>query len=101
MSPDIVKNLIRKGQTESVFFVECPTSPSEIIAYINLIIEAQNGHLLIGVKDCGTVVGLRKSEDKLKQIANEAIQNTPLSIHIVKLITDMKVIVITNTSEKK
>jgi predicted HTH transcriptional regulator len=95
MSPDIVKSLIRKGQTESVFFVECPTAPSEIISYINLIIEAQNGHLLIGVKDCGTVVGLKKSEEKLKQIASQAIQNTPLSFHIVKLVADFKVIVIT------
>lgn len=95
MSPDIVKNLIRKGQTKSVFFVECPTTVTEILSYIKLIHEEKKGHLLIGVKNCGTVVGLKKSEEKLKVIASEAIQNTPLTYHIVKLVADFKVIVIT------
>ena len=97
MSPDIVKNLIRKGQTETVFFVECPSSSREIIAYINLIQEAQTGHLLIGVKDCGTVIGLRKAEKQLQQIAKEAIENTPLTFHLVLLVADFKVIVITHS----
>ncbi len=43
MSPDIVKNLIRKGRSNTVFFVERPNSPTEIISYINLIQEAKEG----------------------------------------------------------
>lgn len=94
MSPDIVKSLIRKGQSTTVFFVERPDSPTEIISYINLILEAKEGHLIIGVKECGTVVGLRKAEAQLHQIAKEATLNTPLKVHIVQLITEFKVIVI-------
>ncbi len=96
MSPDIVKNLIRKGQNDSVFFIECPLNTSDLQPYTNRILDAQPGYLLIGVKDSGTVVGLKRSEEKLKVIATEAGQNTNLTFHIVKLVADFKVIVITN-----
>lgn len=97
MSPDIVKKLIRNGPTTTVFFVERPSSPNEILSYINLIQEAKEGHLIIGVKDCGTVKGLRKAEKELHQIAKDAIKDTPLSLHLVQLISDFKVIVISYT----
>mgnify|MGYP003432626625 len=97
MSPDIVKNLIRKGASTTVFFVERPSSPNEIASFINLILESKEGHLIIGVKDCGTVIGLRKAETELHQLAKEAIKDTPLSLHLVKLVADFKVLVITHT----
>lgn len=97
MSPDIVKNLIRKGRSNTVFFVERPNSPTEIIPYLNLILEAKEGYLIIGVKECGTVVGLRKAEAEIFQIAQTAIKDTTLTLHKVQLISEFKVIVISNT----
>ena len=95
MSPEAVKNLIRKGQTQSVLFMECP-SASEIIDHVQLISKKQNGYILIGVKKCGTVVGLKRSELQLQQRAQEAIKNTPLTLHLVTLITSINVIVISH-----
>ena len=74
----------------------CPLNTSDLQPYTNRILDAQPGYLLIGVKDSGTVVGLKRSEEKLKVIATEAVQNTNLTFHIVKLVADFKVIVITN-----
>lgn len=94
MTPETVKGYIRNGQSDTVFFIEALGSHSEILPFVQLLIENPDGVIIIGVKECGTVVGLRKKETEINEFTSKAIENTNLKYHVVQLISEFKVIVI-------
>lgn len=94
MTPETVKGYIRNGQSDTVFFIEAPGSLSEILPFVQLLIENPDGVIIIGVKECGTVVGLRKKEAEIKEYVINALLNTALKYHIIQLISEFKVLVI-------
>lgn len=96
MTPETVKNYIRNGQSDTVFFVEAPESSLEIIPYVQLTIENASSVIIVGVKECGTVIGLRKREEEFKKYVTEAIKETNLTFEIIQLISEFKVLVIHN-----
>lgn len=96
MNAEEIKRLIRKGQTAKVIFAECPTSPLDIVSEIQKIIHFDQAILIIGVKPCGTVVGLRNKEAEVMEIIQPLISSTSLLLEKIDLIRYFSVLVVSS-----
>ncbi|PCJ51845.1 MAG: hypothetical protein COA79_25365 [Planctomycetota bacterium] len=94
MNPDKVKSIIRLGQTDDVIFLDCNDHSFDISPHIKNMLDFKSGYILLGVKDCGTVVGIKDKEDVLLKSISPLTEFTPIKIHVVSLIRYFKIIVL-------
>ncbi len=94
MDAEAIKRLIRKGQSDEVIFAECPTSSFDIAIEIQKLIHFKKGTLIIGVKSCGTVVGLKNKEAQVREILAPLLETSSLIAETVQLIRYYTVLVV-------
>ena len=60
-----LKHLCRQGEGQYLEFKQYATEPTQIVEEISGFLNSTGGSLLVGVKDDGTITGLKFAEDDL------------------------------------
>lgn len=102
LTTDTVIDLIRQGENSSIEFKEKLTRPDSLAKEIVAFANTQGGHLLLGVADDGTVVGIDEN-NLMEYFANLARHNIlpEIDLDIESLPLDGKKIVVVSVPKGK
>ncbi|MCL0030308.1 helix-turn-helix domain-containing protein [Thermodesulfovibrionales bacterium] len=92
-----LKEIISRGESETLEFKESPGEHKEIIETITAFSNTEGGKIIIGVSKSGKLLGVEVGKDTIEHLTNKIAQNTDPRIHsriTVEKINSKSVIII-------
>jgi ATP-dependent DNA helicase RecG len=97
MTPQEIRSLIEKGESETLEFKTSSSDIRGIIGTISAFANTKGGRILIGVEDSGDIKGITIGRKTIEDIANRISQSTDPKIYPVVRVEEIdskKIIVI-------